>query len=252
MKEASELSPAVSTYLNNSSYQNFTEPIFSEYALELAHQISKVDTDYLADTLKVNDEIAESTYKRYQHIVNGESILSPAVFSYNGIVFKSIAPEEFTAIDMEYAQSHLRITSFLYGLLRPLDLIAPYRLEGKYPLALEDAKNVFAYWKSKLTDSLIADTKAVGGVLCNLASREMQNLFDWKRVCREVRVVSPEFTITKGDKQRTIVVYTKIARGLMTKYIIDNQLTEIDALRDFNVDGYTLIDRDKMLFTKEI
>ena len=117
---------------------------------------------------------------------------------YTGAVFKRIAPRDFTADDFAFAQDHLLITSFLYGLLRPLDGIRPYRLEGDVCLPERGGLSMFDYWKPLLTDVFIEAVRQQGGVLLNLASGEMKNLFDWRRVEREVQVVTPEFQVWKG------------------------------------------------------
>ena len=121
----------------------------------------------------------------------------PALLSYTGMVFKRIHPADFTPEDFSYAQKHLLISSFLYGLLRPLDLIRNYRMEGYVKLPELGGVTVFDYWKPLLTDLFISEIKRSGGVLVNLASGEMKDLFDWKRVCQEVRVITPEFYALK-------------------------------------------------------
>lgn len=230
-----------SHFLENYS-RDFSEPQFSANALELAEYIAQLDVALLADNLKVNDQIAQQNYMRYKQFATGENSLWAAIFSYHGIVFKNIDPENFSYDDMIYAQDHLLITSFLYGLLRPLDLIEHYRLEGKFKINIEGSRTIFGYWRTRLTEVLIEAVKARGGVLCNLASREMQDLFDWKRVCQEVEVVSPEFFVEKDSKLKQIVVYTKIARGLMTNFIIKNRIENPEDLRGFCDNGYRVVD----------
>lgn len=217
---------------------DFSEPRFGDCAAEIAARMAQFDVDFLADNLKVNRAIAAQNLERYDRFGGGEGSLWPAIFSYHGIVFKSIAPEDFSPSDMLYAQNHLLITSFLYGLLRPLDLIEHYRLEGKFPLNFDGHKTAFSYWKAHLTDVLIEAVRQNGGVLMNLASGEMKDLFDWKRVCREVEVLSPEFYEDKDGRLKNIVVYTKIARGLMTRYILKNRVEDAATLRDFSDGGY--------------
>ena len=110
---------------------------------------------------------------------------------------KRILPKDFTADDFRYAQEHLRITSFLYGLLRPLDGIRPYRLEGDVRLPEKGGITMFDYWKPLLTDYFIEEIKKRGGILVNLASGEMKDLFDWKRVESEVRVITPDLSVER-------------------------------------------------------
>ncbi|MFI3295160.1 MAG: YaaA family protein [Rikenellaceae bacterium] len=213
-----------------SYHTQFTQPRFQKNAIELAEHIAHFSVSELQQKLKVNDQIAQETHRNFQEFAMGEKEQIPALFHYNGIVFRNIDPENLTHEQIVYAQIHLRITSFLYGLLRPLDLIEKYRLEGKFPIK---TRNVFDYWKTKLTDKLIEDVNQAGGVLCNLASAEMKNLFDWKKVESQVEVITPEFLTQKNGKQKTIVVYTKMARGEMTKFIIENQIKTPSKLIDF-------------------
>ena len=162
----------------------------------------------------------------------------PALAAYTGIVFKRIAPADFTAGDFEYAQAHLNITSFLYGLLRPLDAIRTYRLEGDAVLPGHGEQTVFEYWQDKLTDAFLEKIKADDGILVNLASSEMKRLFDWKRICREVRVVTPEFRIREDDRLKTVVVYTKMCRGEMTRHILKNRIGDPQQLKAFEWEGF--------------
>ena len=164
----------------------------------------------------------------------------PAIGAYTGAVFKRIAPRDFTADDFAFAQDHLLITSFLYGLLRPLDGIRPYRLEGDVCLPERGGLSMFDYWKPLLTDVFIEAVRQQGGVLLNLASGEMKNLFEWRRVEREVQVVTPEFQVWKGDRLTTVVIYAKMCRGEMTRFFLKNRLTRPEELRGFEWEGFAL------------
>ncbi|MFI3331660.1 MAG: YaaA family protein [Rikenellaceae bacterium] len=212
--------------------RNFSEPEFAFYAQELTAKLAKASAKELAVGLKINEKLAEQNFQRYQMMLRGESLQNPAVYAYNGIVFKNLDVLNLSDEDVVYANSHICFTSFLYGLLSPLDLISPYRLEGDF--RLERGVKVFDFWKGKLTDSLIARAKKQGGVLCNLASEEMKNLFDWGRVVSQVEVIEPEFK-TQG---RGIVVHTKMARGLMARYIIQKKIDTEQELQSFNLGGY--------------
>ena len=133
---------------------------------------------------------------------------------------------------------HLRITSFLYGLLRPLDGIKPYRLEGDVRLPEKGGISMFDYWKPLLTDYFIEEIKNCGGVLINLASAEMKDLFDWKRVEQEVRVITPEFQVWKAGQPKTVVIYAKMCRGEMTRFIVKNRLECPEELKSFSWEGF--------------
>ena len=179
----------------------------------------------------------------------------PALISYTGIVFKRIAPKDFTKDDLEYAQQHLLISSFLYGLLRPLDLIKNYRLEGDVRLSENNNETMFNFWKPRLTDYFIAQIKQQGGLLINLASSEMKDLVDWGKVTREVKVITPEFQVYKNGKPATVVIYTKMCRGEMTRFILKNRLEDADSLKSFSWEGFNYNPRlstdTQMVFTME-
>jgi cytoplasmic iron level regulating protein YaaA (DUF328/UPF0246 family) len=189
------------------------------------------------ELLHVNRQIAADNWQRYQSFFD-ESCRQPAVFSYDGMVFQKIAPETMTDDELHYANQHLFIGSFLYGLLRPLDLISKYRLEGNVELPENGGLSMFDYWKPILTDWFIEQVKADDGILMNLASDEFRIIFDWKRVEKELTVISPEFKVEKGGKLKTIVIYTKMCRGAMTRWILQNRITQISDLGSFEYEGY--------------
>ena len=199
-----------------------TSPLYGAQAGELAGQLATLSTEELAKILRVNHRIAATNRLRYSRFHDDAERALPALAAYTGIVFKRIAPADFTAGDFEYAQAHLNITSFLYGLLRPLDAIRTYRLEGDAVLPGRGDETMFSYWQS------------------NLASSEMKRLFDWKRICREVRVVTPEFRIREDDRLKTVVVYTKMCRGEMTRHILKNRIADPATLRSFEWEGFRL------------
>lgn len=226
---------------------------FQKEAAEVALQMSQYPVDHLERLLRVNSKIAVENYRRYQ-VFHAEGVRElPAVLSYTGIVFKRLNPKEFSETDFRYAQDHLRFTSFCYGLLKPLDMIRPYRLEGNVVLSELGDQTMFAYWQSRLTNVFIEDIQKAGGTLCNLASDEMRGLFDWKRVEKEVRVVTPEFHVWKKGKLSTIVVYTKMCRGEMARFILKHQFGDSEDLKGFAWEGFefneTLSNERKIVFT---
>lgn len=214
-----------------------TTPRFQEEASAVALQMSRFSVEELERLLRVSPKIAVENYKRYQAFHAAETPALPALLAYTGIVFKRLNAKDFTAEDFGYAQEHLRLTSFCYGLLRPLDAIRPYRLEGDVTLP-DFGQNVFSYWRSRLTDVFIKDIRKAGGVLCNLASEEMKSLFDWKRVEREVRVLTPEFYVWKKGRPTTVVIYTKMSRGEMTRFILKNRIERPEDLTAFSWEGF--------------
>lgn len=215
-----------------------TEPLFYKDAEAAIPELMKLNVEEVQSILRVNRQIAAENVLRYQGFYNEETKRHPALLSYTGIVFKHIAPEHFTSEDWLYAQQHLCITSFLYGLLRPLDKIRPYRLEGDVILTHHPEQNRFEYWRERLTDYFINRIKADDGILVNLASSEMKKIFDWKRVTKEVTVITPDFKVYKDGKLKSIVVYTKMCRGEMTRFILKNKILNPEELRLFEWEGF--------------
>ena len=201
-----------------------TVPYFEAEAVRNALEMSQVSAAELEKLLKVNAKIAAENRARFHDFCSEDNRPMPAIGAYTGAVFKRILPKDFTADDFRYAQEHLRITSFLYGLLRPLDGIRPYRLEGDVRLPEKGG---------------IEEIKKRGGILVNLASGEMKDLFDWKRVESEVRVVTPDFQVWKGGKLKTVVIYAKMCRGEMVRHIIKNRIGCPEDLRGFSWEGFT-------------
>lgn len=215
-----------------------TVPLFEAEASRNALAMMEYTPEELACLLHVNDKIAAENYLRFREFHAKDVSPVAALYAYTGAVFKRIHPADFTQDDLYYAQSHLFITSFLYGLLRPLDGIRLYRLEGN--VRLHDGRTMFDYWKPLLTDCFIAAVKREGGILVNLASVEMKDLFDWKRVEKEVQVVTPDFQVWKGDALKTVVMYAKMCRGEMTRFILKNRIEHPEELKSFQWEGFAL------------
>ncbi len=213
-----------------------TAPRFAAEADTLAAELAALPVGELARALRVNPRIAAENHRRY--LCFHDAAAHAAIAAYTGIVFQRIAPAGFTADDFAHAQRHLNITSFLYGLLRPLDAIRPYRLEGDVRLAGCGDAPLFDFWAPRLTDCLIERVEADDGILVNLASDEMKRLFDWRRVCRSVRVVTPAFRLREGERLRTVVVYTKMCRGAMARHLLLGRIDRPEALGDFAWEGF--------------
>lgn len=222
------------------SVPEISVPAFAREALATALELARYSVSELGAMLHVNPKIAAENCLRYHDFCSDDTPAVPALCAYTGAVFKRIAPADFTDEDFHFAQEHLLITSFLYGLLRPLDGIKPYRLEGSVCLPGKGGKSMFDYWKPLLTDSLIGAVRRQGGVLLNLASGEMKELFDWKRVEQAVRVLTPEFQVWKGGNLKTVTVYAKMCRGEMVRYLIKHRIDTPDALRCFDWEDFRL------------
>ncbi len=179
-------------------------------------------------------KLALENKRRFDRFFADEHSL-PAILAYYGQAYKSLQAQTLSGADFRFAQNHLWLTSFLYGLLRPLDQIHPYRMEGKVEI---EGKTMFQHWRPLLTDLLIEAVKADDGVLVHLATAEMELLFDWKRVCRSVRVVQPQFLVRKDGKLKVVTVYAKSCRGAMTRFIIRHRCAAPDELQLFAYEGF--------------
>lgn len=224
-----------------------TLPRFQSNAEMIARELSGYTVDELQHLLKVNRSIAVDNHIRYKNF-DIAATRHPAGFMYDGMVFKRLQFENFSDDDLLYSNSRMTICSFMYGMLRPLDLINPYRLEGNVELPCTQGKTMFEYWRPILTDTLIDAVKSSGGILVNLASAEMKGLFDWKRVVREVRVITPEFKIMRDGKMRNVTIYAKMCRGEMSRYILLNRISDQSGLLDFEYDGFRLFDAESLTF----
>ena len=221
-----------------------TEPTFQSQANDNAMQILNYSVEELCEMLHINRDMALENWKRFRSF-HDNSIRQPAAFCYDGMVYQRLAPETLSDSELRYANDHLMISSFLYGILRPLDMINKYRLEGNVILPNNNSKSMFDFWKPILTDWFINKIKADDGILIYLASDEMRNLFDWKRVKSEVKVITPTFKVDKNGKLKTIVIYTKMCRGAMARYIIKNRITNIDELKSFEYEGFSIDDSNE-------
>ncbi len=216
----------------------YLQPRFLEQTNHILSCMVQYSTVQLSEIFKVSTPLARDLRERFISTFD-ESVESlPAVDSYDGVVYKHFkADGGFSFYQEQYLQQHLRISSLLYGLLRPFDLIKPYRMEGFVRLASSDER-VDRFWRDNQTQELIDDVIEQGGELLYLASREEQNAFHWKEVQRRVRVIDFVFLQVKGDKLRQVVVYTKMARGEMLRYMVDNSINRSEELKAFEWGGY--------------
>ena len=212
-------------------------PRFAREAEAFARDMAQYSTEAIAEMLGCSQQIAGQKKLRFMRFFE-ETEKMPAILAYHGQAYKHLKAEMLTKADLNYAQEHLWITSFLYGLLRPLDGILPYRMEGSVELPSGAGENMFGFWRSRLTDVLINAVKADDGILVHLATEEYLHLFDWQRVRKEVRIVQPLFYVRKGNDLKMQAVWAKTCRGAMTRFIIEHSITKSDDLFAFNYEGF--------------
>ena len=212
-------------------------PRFQNEAEAFAKDMAQYSTETIAEILGCSMQIAAQNKLRFMQFFEDKPKL-PAILAYHGQAYKHLKAEILTADDLNYSQGKLWITSFLYGLLRPLDGIQPYRMEGNVELPSGEGQNMFGFWKNRLTDVLIDSVKADDGILIHLATEEYQHLFDWQRVRKEARVIQPLFYVRKGNDLKIQAVWAKTCRGAMTRFIIQNRITNPDDLAGFSYEDF--------------
>ncbi len=213
-----------------------SQPAFQAVADVLAAEMARLTVPELAKQLDCNRSLAAENWQRYRDFSFAEKL--PAIMAYNGQAYKHLRAQSLTEEALAFGQKHLWITCFLYGLLRPLDAIVPYRMEHCVRLMATGDVAVSHFWRDKLTDFLIASVKDDDGVLVHLSTAEYEHLFDWKRVCAEVRVIQPLFYVRKGDDLKVQAVWAKSCRGAMVRYILQNQVSHPEQLLAFEHEGF--------------
>lgn len=228
--------------------------------LDRSHELIEILRDYspqrLSELMGISDKLAGLNAARYAewHTPFTPDNAKAAAQAFKGDVYVGLAADTFSDDDNAFAQDHLRILSGLYGLLRPLDLIQPYRLEMGTRLENHAGRDLYAFWRETLTAELDRAVAASGSpVLVNLASNEYFKAIDPKRL--SARVITPVFKDEKNGKFKIISFYAKKARGLMAAWMIRQRLNAPDGLKAFDVAGYrfsdAMSDGDTLVFTRE-
>ena len=232
-----------------------TQPDFLDQSRELIEILRDYSPQQLGELMGISDKLAALNAARYGewHTPFTPQNAKPAAQAFQGDVYVGLEADTFDDGDNAFAQEHLRILSGLYGLLRPLDLIQPYRLEMGTRLENPAGKDLYAFWKATLTAELDRAVAASGSpVLVNLASNEYFKAVDTKKL--EARVITPVFKDEKNGKLKIISFYAKKARGLMAAWMIRQRLDDPEGLKEFDVAGYAYnaakSEGDTLVFTR--
>jgi cytoplasmic iron level regulating protein YaaA (DUF328/UPF0246 family) len=234
--------------------ESASQPLFLDDAEYLINKLRKFSAKKLESMFDVNPELAELNRQRFAqwhrpfHAGNARQ----AVLAFQGEVYRGLNASNFTDPDFEFAEQHLYILSGLYGILRPLDLIQPYRLEMGTSWAITPTKkSLYAYWGDKITD--VINHSKVEGPLVNLASTEYFKAITKGKLERDI--ITCHFKDLKNGEYKNLMTYAKHARGLMARYIIRNKLTNVESLKGFDKAGYTFnssLSTDKdLVFTRD-
>ena len=219
--------------------KQFTQPALlddSQLLIDRARQLSTLD---IAELMKVSMKIAELNFERFEHWQTPFTTdnAKQALLAFKGDVYTGLNATDFSAKDLDFAQKHLRILSGLYGVLRPLDLMQPYRMEMGRSLSNPRGKNLYQFWGDKITDAINRQLEnEKEPVLINLASNEYFKSVKPKSLIG--RLITPHFKELKNGSYRVIGVHAKKARGMMSRFIIKNRLTDVEDLKSFTDMGY--------------
>lgn len=243
-------------FQQKSTISKHTIPELIKDAEMLVQELRKLSAPDLAKLMKVSDKLAQLNVARYADWQRDldRSNAKPALLAFKGDIYSGLDVENYQRGDFEFAQQHVRILSGLYGLLRPLDLIQPYRLEMATNLVTPRGKNMYQFWGTKVQASVRALLKQErSGAVVNLCSAEYFKAI--KPGLSDITVVTPVFKEYRDGAYRFVTLYAKKARGMMCNYIIQNRLTGVDELKSFDVAGYrfnkTISSDDQWAFTRK-
>lgn len=216
----------------------FSEPVFLNESLKLVKALKKQSPKEIASLMSVSDKIAELNYDRFK---NFKTPFTPdnakqALLAFKGDVYTDIDIDNYSQEDFEFAQQHLRIISGLYGLLKPLDLIQPYRLEMKIKLGNPRGKDLYEFWGDRITKELNKLMDKPNPTLVNLASTEYFKAVNPKLL--KGKIITPVFKDHKDGAYKIIAFYAKRARGMMTDFIIKNRIDNVEKIKTFQEAGY--------------
>lgn len=235
------LSPAKMLDYDNPIHTPFTtEAHFVDNADYLAKKLARFSSKELGELMKISQPLSDLNVDRYQHWEKPTQLTKdaqPAVTVFNGEVYKGLDVASFSEKEFKKAQQTIRILSGLYGVLKPLDLMYPYRLEmGTRWNVTPKTKNLYAYWGTQVVDFLNTELEAEEAVV-NLASNEYFKVIP--KGSLNARVITPVFKELKGDKFKVVMMYAKHARGAMARDIIQQNYQSVEDLKGYTIDGYS-------------
>ena len=216
-----------------------TQPVFLDRAAELVEDARALGPEDIGSLMGVSEQLARLNHQRFMnwHAPFKLDNAKQSILAFRGDVYTGLEAETMDDAQLRYAQKHLRILSGLYGLLRPLDLMQPYRLEMGLKFANRGGDNLYEFWGDAITESLDEQIGSSGSrVLVNLASQEYFKSIKPRQL--EADIVTPVFKDLRGGKYRVITFFAKKARGRMARYIIDNEVEDPEGLKRFRRDGY--------------
>ena len=231
------ISPAKSLDFENKVETTFnTVPLFNDKAIQVNNSIKDLSAPDLSRLMTISPKLSDLNWIRNQDFQKNNSKEKQAIFAFNGDVYDGIDANTISTSNHEKLQSSLRILSGLYGILKPFDKIKPYRLEMGTKISIDGSKNLYDFWKKNVTDSILKEIKEEE-IIINLASNEYFSVIDSSLI--DNKIITPQFKDFKNGKLKIISFYAKKARGLMTRFLIDNDIQSSSDIENFNSSGYT-------------
>ncbi len=226
-------------------------PHFQKDADYLAGKLSKLKSSQLGELMGISLKLAQLNAERYATWKT--AVAKQAIYAYNGDVYDGLGAKTLSLNEIEFAQDHFRIISGLYGLLRPTDIIKPYRIDMGTSFATPKGENLYKYWGDRITDQLKKRLKeSENNILINLASHEYFSAVNTKKL--KARIITPAFKDKSNGSYAIISFFAKKARGMMSRYIIQNKITDFEMLVGFDAEGYHfnhgLSKADNWVFTR--
>ena len=249
------ISPAKRLDWSEQSVQT-TNPEMQDDAVRLAKTARNLTLTKLKALMDLSDDLARLNRDRFQAFADAPpaEVTRPALFAFAGDTYQGLDAGTLDADAIDYAQTHLRILSGLYGLLRPRDAIQPYRLEMGSRLKTRRGQSLYDYWRTDLAKALNAQAEAVGtDMLVNCASQEYFGAVPQSAL--RLRVVTPVFMEDKGTGPKIVSFFAKRARGAMARHVVQRRVTDVEGLKAFDADGYgfraDLSDADRLVFVRD-
>ena len=230
------ISPAKSLDFENIVETSISsEPVFADQAFKINNTIKNLSAPDLSSLMSISPKLSELNWSRNQDFQKIDSKEKEAIFAFNGDVYDGIDANSIDKSNYEKLQNSLRILSGLYGILKPFDKIKAYRLEMGTKISINGSKNLYDFWKESVTNSLIDEINE-NDIIVNLASNEYFSVIDKSLIPNTI--VTPQFKDFKNGKLKIISFYAKKARGLMTRFLIDNDIKSLSDIESFNSSGY--------------
>lgn len=234
----------------------YSVPIFLQKANKLVIQLQKLKDSELANLLNTSSKLAKQSFGRYATWLKNpvHPIAKPSIHVYHGEVYNGLQAHSFHKDELLFSQKHVRILSGLYGILRPLDLIQAHRLDVSSPFKTASSGNLYDYWSTIITRQINKElTELKSDLIINLASQEYFKMLNLQTL-KSRNIISPVFMENSPKGYKIVTVYAKKARGMMTRFIVQNKITDSEYLKAFDMDGYcfnhAMSDETHLVFTR--